>query len=266
MTTPSEPRAFGYAVAGNASPLDEHQAAPLDFHSLAIGFGRPPPSLDDGQAAILDYFRRRLKRRGVEWAGMVVEHAGEATRDVRSMTEGRRLLAQLRPGDHLLIADVGTAFPDTQALCETVEHYAGKGVFIHVVSLMNLWHEADRECRRQRHRDVNTIRRLQGLPTQGNPPLGFTIVGPKRHRRYAVDHETREIMRWIVGQVDNGHSFGEVAKRLCRERVMWKRRSRSASRGYTWEFWDRKRVARAYHNMRALMPLEKRQSAGGTAV
>jgi len=68
----------------------------------------------------------------------------------------------------------------------------------------------------------------------GNPPLGFKLVGPKDHRRCVPDPKEREVMGRILRWHNEGYSIDWIYFALIRDRVRT-REGREWGRTRIWE-------------------------------
>jgi DNA invertase Pin-like site-specific DNA recombinase len=226
--------------------------------------------LDSQDTQFLEYFERMLKPRGVELGPMFVDPAVSASKRMfLDRPEAARMQAALRGGDHVVIAKLDRAFRNALDYASTLQRWLEAGVHVHILNfgmdtsnptglmvakmvggMLAYFAEFESHMIGQRKRDANAIARRQGRPTNHRVKPGWKIAGPPGKRRIVPDEDERATMRKIVEWHDAGLTFSDISKVLTKQRVFWKKPSKT---GFTPEFWDRQRCRRAYLEMKRIM-------------
>jgi DNA invertase Pin-like site-specific DNA recombinase len=159
--------------------------------------------------------------------------------------EGRKLLAAIEPGDHLVVKRLDRAFRNLLDQCKMVALWEKKGITIHCIDLgldtstpagrlvahvLGALAQYEGELIRERNQARSDQKRkrmekigVDKLPNGGvsgkRPVLGYRKKGPPRKAYLVPDAEQRAWMGWIRRLKDAGLSFKEVTDN-CNQRLL----------------------------------------------
>jgi DNA invertase Pin-like site-specific DNA recombinase len=170
--------------------------------------------VDPQTAAIMRYFECNLAPKGLVFGEIITEQGVSGGVPLMSRPQGSRLQLLLGKGDALVFSKLDRGFRDTLDAMQTIRRLTEDGVQVHALDLpvhdlsvgvgwlllMVIAWAAEWERRRigERMRDSNRVRKAQGRPTSGMPPLGFRIVGPRGNKRLVPCEYTRQLMSKLV--------------------------------------------------------------------
>jgi hypothetical protein len=224
------------------------------------GYTRPifsGPSSASQKAEIESYFAR-LQPEGFAYGGCFSDPPDSGRVHLVEREAGRELDRRLKPGDQVVFSTL-LVWSRPMDFSRTAEAWMQRGIGIHVISVgvdsrtekgklgirvVQVCAEAFDNVlpREQACASVAKKRRLRKA-LNGNPPLGFKLVGPKDHRRCVPDSKEREVMGRILGWHKEGHSTDWIYFALIRDRVRT-REGREWGRTRIWEAIRAKRKLR----------------------
>jgi hypothetical protein len=207
------------------------------------------PSSASQQTAIETYFTR-LQPEGFTYGGCFSDPP-ESSRVRLDKREGvGDLDRHLVPGDQIVIASTPAVWNRPKEFIRIAAAWIKRAVGVHLLDLgMDSRTELGRtimncliKCvesfhvilpRERAQLSVAKKRRFRKA-LNGNPPLGFKLVGRKDHRRCVPDPKEREVMGRILQWHKEGHSIDRIYFALIRDRVRT-RQGREWGRTRVWE-------------------------------
>jgi DNA invertase Pin-like site-specific DNA recombinase len=208
------------------------------------------PSSASQQAAIENYFPR-LQPEGFAYSGCF----SDPPESSRVRLDKRKGVAELDrhliPGDQVVIANTPAVWSGPKDFVRIMEDWIKRGVGVHLLdigmdsrtelgtTIMNCLAkcvEAFHVILPSERAKVSVAKKRQSRKAlNGNPPLGFMLVGRKNYRRPVPDLRERRVMARILAWHEKGHSIDWIYFSLIRDRV----RTRSGRE------WGRTRIWKA---------------------
>ena len=181
----------------------------------------------------------------------------------RDRPAGKALMARVRRGDHIVVAEMTRGFRNTKDFLNTLDDLNARGVTLHLAD-MNLdmtssvgrmtgsilvvvaeWQAAEMSLRA--YAVIAREKRL-GHAGGGRPPVGWRNTGPKGKRVRVPDPKHRDMLERIVAwHEDGGLSWDRVADRV--EECLADQQGRPPyRRGDPRRRWGHSRCEMAYHS------------------
>src|SRR6266478_1276778 len=215
------------------------------------GYTRPiyaSPSSDSQRADIENYFAQ-LQPEGFAYGGCFSDPSDTNRVPLVEREAGRELDRRLQPGDQVVFSTL-LVWARPRGFWRTAEDWIKRGIGVHVVDIgldtrtengkigmgvIQSCSEAfdDILPREEACASVAKKRSLKKA-LNGNPPLGFKLVGPKGDRRCVPDPEEREVMGQILEWYKEGYSTDRIYFALIENRVRT-RQGREWGRTRIWE-------------------------------
>lgn len=187
-------------------------------------------SIPDQKVRAKRYYEMYLKDNGVVWGDFHEDGKGMSASKTPFVDRpaGRRLVNQLRPGDHLIIDKIDRMWRKVSDFCRMTDWFAENRITLHIVNMNGVslnsdtpmgkviltmiasFAEAEATMLSQRIRDGLSSKKMNGEPTQ---LMQGTMSIKKNNREYVVwDIEKRKIMKEVVRLHDDEHyTFVEIA-------------------------------------------------------
>lgn len=218
-----KPRAFGYGRVSRPSQYDKDNSIPAQ------------------KLRIEQYYEWALKPKGVEWCDFIEDGKAVSARSVPFMSRpgGRKIMSELRQGDHLIFDKLDRMWRDLRDFCFITEWFKRNNITLHIMNLggstfqtntvmgeaflqmIAVFAQLEAETTRERIRETAAIKRSQGLSITNNPPHGVKLVpvAGSKMKRFAWDLEERRMMALIVKLREEGlMEYEEIAAELERRR------------------------------------------------
>jgi DNA invertase Pin-like site-specific DNA recombinase len=214
------------------------------------------PSSASQLAAIENYFTR-LQPEGFTYGGCFSDPSDAGKLTKRKVVAD--LDSHLKLGDQVVIANTPAVWSGPKDFIRLVEAWIKRGVGVHLLDV-GMDSRTDQgkiilhclaKCvesfsvilpREQAQLSVAKKRRCRKA-LNGNPPLGFKLVGAKDRRRCVPDLKEREVMGRILQWHEEGHSIDRIYFALIRDRVQT-RRGREWGRTRVWKAISAERTLR----------------------
>ena len=181
--------------------------------------------------------------------------------DFRDRPHGRELNLKVMRGDHILLALGDRAFRSIADCCLCIKDWSERGVAVHYLNAdfdtstaagrmmaRNLASLAEYkgEYRNERQKFVYDTLRANGLPTNGNAPWGWKILG-KADRRFVEAWSDRKAANLALHRVDNLRwSYQQVVEAFNGNPPTKARRYNGRSKPWTvWSIFQAVKAARA---------------------
>lgn len=212
------------------------------------------PSSTSQQSEIENYFAL-LQPDGFAFSGFFCDPPSSYGVPLVKREAGRELDRRLKAGDQVAFSTL-VVWTSRGDFWRTAEQWIKRGVGVHVVDigldsrtengkiamgLLQCCIEAfDIILPRERAQVSVAKKRSFGKALNGNPPLGFKLVGPKGHRRCVADPEEWEVIRQIWVWHKQGYSIDRIYFALIDNRVLTRH-------GREWgrtRIWEAKRAAK----------------------
>ena len=176
---------------------------------------------------IRDYISLRLRPLKIRSGKIYADPAVSAFRcSLPSRPAGAKMMAHLRPGDHVVIAKMDRAFRSVIDFARTLSTWHDMGVHVHLLDLgvdttcsggrlvaSIMASIAEWESRRigERIKEALEERRAQGRATHGYPPIGYA----QQNKRWDPCPKERRIARQILAmRKKKGMMWKDIANRM----------------------------------------------------
>lgn len=198
-----------------------------------FGYGRASTdeqkeTLDVQRAAIEREYEYRYKQ-DYQWGGIFLDQGVSGRRQLGRRPEGVKLLAELEPGDVLVITKLDRGFRNARDFLEMLDYFAEKKVRLRLLDLdldtgstvgrlmatmLAAVAEFERARTCERVRETNESRRRKGLPT-GQAYWGWRNAGRVKGKKSLIrDDETRTWAGMCLEWYDQGWSIEDIWRHL----------------------------------------------------
>ncbi len=174
---------------------------------------------------------------------------------------GKALNSMLKPGDHIIFAELKTAFRSVRDALNTLKFWEDREIVVHFADLhldissangRFMLHILAAVCEWEAmitsERNLATAARLrrEGRKCSRHLPFGRKEVGTGKKKKLEWDVEVRAIMQWIVQQWDDlGTSFDKISDEIERRAAEAEGR-KPLCRVHPKRGWNRRRCEHAY--------------------
>lgn len=249
----------------------------------AYGYGRVShmkqqekgESLPAQEERSIAFYEFRLKPAGVVWGEFFGEpkHRSAYSTPLANRPGGRRLLATLKPGDHLIFDKLDRMWRSIDDFVVMRDWFFRHQIHVHVVNYMgasfewgspigrwiitNMVASAELESAVISDRIIRAKKRTRemGLWTNGSrAPLGTKAIGKKPNVKLVWNEPELETMRRIIDLVDKNWVPDSVAELLERELCAAEGREFNPSH-FVKKKWTKERIYRFVARGRWLLPL-----------
>lgn len=160
-----------------------------------------------------------------KYMGWVYDSATSGARALFERPNGRKLLALLQPGDHVVWAKLDRAFRSVIDGASTLAMLATRNVYVHsldlgldtstavgrcICTVMLAFAELERSYASQRTREALRVKRDAGKPWNGKPPVGWRKVGKKKDSYFVPDMEERAQVERLADLRDTGMAYETI--------------------------------------------------------
>jgi len=215
------PQAYGYARVSDQKQADHDESIP-------------------GQIARIEkFYEGHLQHLGVQWQGVEFDAFGVSASKIRLFNRpaGARLVAKMKPGDHIIFDKLDRAFRTMPDVALAIEWFKKQEMKVHfmelgtidytsiegemVIHMMGAVARAESAMKSRRVIERNEWARKCGRPTSGKAPLGTKIVrkgmGRKKTKILIWDVKVRAVMEEIVRLRAKNLSFAEISDIIERD-------------------------------------------------
>jgi DNA invertase Pin-like site-specific DNA recombinase len=211
------PTVYGYARASTGEQLD---------------------TLKIQQEVVEKEYLHRFKDKGYAWGGVYTDQGVSGGVCFANRPEGFKLNLAMERGDVVIISKLDRGFRNAGDFLNVLKDLARREVALVMLdmnldtstpvgrlmaSILAVFAEFERDRMRERQAESIAQRRAEGRPTQGNPPYGLKITGPRGDKRFVTDTFNRNIGSHIVRWVDAGWTFEQVYFHMLREKIKTRR-------------------------------------------
>jgi DNA invertase Pin-like site-specific DNA recombinase len=228
--------------------------------------------LDEQRDKIIEFANRLIEKEpGLVMGRIFEDQAVSASKYRFALRRGGRELSEiLKPGDHVILAEVSRGFRELRDQLVTVDDWAKQGIIPHFLDapwdiataeglaafqMTGMFAEYHARKTSERNKAVAARLRASGRPTNGSAPYGFTITGPKGRRKFSPMNQQERIDQRRIPQVivhlydEEGLTFAQVSDEI--ERRLAKRECRQPIPAWSNRPWKRDRCRRAYRAEKA---------------
>lgn len=222
----------------------------VDGHtSTAYGYGRVShidsfkegagDSVPSQQGRIEAYYKANLEVDGVKWGGFDDDQTNISAFKVpfEARPAGKRLLAIMKPGDHLILDKVDRIWRSSSDFVHLMENLENKQITVHIVNLLGqafknnsamgefmlklfvLFAELDSTIKSERTREAIHQLRVQGRRTGKAVPPGckfeYSMRGDRKITKVVWDPPQLALLDKMVAIIDShGHSWKHYADEI----------------------------------------------------
>jgi len=203
--------------------------------SKAYGYGRHSTNkqgMTEGEQKRVceEYYTRKLKPKGVEWAGFFYDRAVSGKTIFSEREYGRQVYFSLVKGDTLIVAATDRLFRNKVDGFVTLDQLDKKGVKRVILDLPDLsgldgdeelydmlesnmvlyGHMYRRMASRKMKLDIQA-KKEAGVPFSFASPVGWKVFGDRKNKSYRVNPLEREVVATMAGMHANGDSLETIA-------------------------------------------------------
>lgn len=203
---------------------------------IAFGYGRVShitqavgESINSQHDRVLKFYEHMLKDQDVGWGGFVPEKGGVSAFKTPFLKRigGRTLLAQLKPGDHIIVDKIDRLWRNVRDFTELAEWLKVSRITLHIVNMqgcqlsMNtpmgdfmltlfvMLAQLESQTKSERLRMQFRHSESRGYWQRRGRPPGTKIVGEKPRQKLKWMWEERKLMAEIVRIWDEHHRIGK---------------------------------------------------------
>jgi DNA invertase Pin-like site-specific DNA recombinase len=208
----------------NPSPPEPYAKPPIDGTSRAFGYARVSTtrqyerdnSIPDQRVRMEAYYSLQLRQQGIEWSGVIDDGSGSSARLRPFMTRPgvKKILSEIRQGDHLLIDKFDRAFRDTRDFLHCSNWFDRNQINLHILNfggqnfqpnspigrmfmtMVAAFAQLEAETTSARIKDACRESRARGFTTTSPPPGTKVLKKPKG--KLAWDVPKRRYMALIL--------------------------------------------------------------------
>lgn len=208
---PRGPRTFGYFRVSTARQAEE-------------GY-----SLDGQKAAIEKYARDK----GIDPVLFFVDPGVSASKvPLADREAGGELVRRLRPGDRVVVPKIDRGFRNFSDFVHWHDRWTEAGIGLHIVNFIGaqmdsstamgrmmvrqlaLFAAWESECNRERVMEAQAAKLARGLLLTRRAPKGFKAVKQGNGWRAVPDPAARRVMGQMLGWVEEGQAYRDIAAHL----------------------------------------------------
>ena len=166
----------------------------------------------------------------LEWGGFYNDGGQSAWKVCFSeRKQGKKLLAKLEPGDHLIFCRLDRAFRRITDAINQMDEWMRQGIGIHfvdqglnmdtangrlVVNVMTVVAQWESDIKSERCKEVHARKKSEGKPVNQKVPQGKKLVGTGENKRYVRDTSLLLYYRYIRILRGKGMSFAAISDRI----------------------------------------------------
>ena len=206
-----------------------------------------------------DYLKTLPAYADVTWGGLFRDEVQSAYKQFAHRPEGKRLLAALEPGDHIVLAKLDRGFRSMIGMSKQLEDWDSKGIRVHIVDLqidtgtpngrllLNIvgtvaqWNS---QLKSERIREIKARAKLFGHYVGGHVPLGFKVS--RRWGKYLYRYPAARAFMQHVVRLRDDQKMTWPAITLEIERLVAKSEKRKAATVESQCQWKHSRLKRCY--------------------
>tara|TARA_R100000458_G_scaffold14673_3_gene12453 strand:- start:89 stop:886 length:798 start_codon:yes stop_codon:yes gene_type:complete len=225
----------------------------------------------DAAGKYYDLLRTQDKYRDLDWGGFYTDE-GQSAWKLRfaDRKRGSVLASKLKEGDQIIFCKLDRAFRRLKDAINQMEEWIERGIGVHfvdqglnmdtangrlVVNCMTVFAQWESEIKSERVREAMARKKRNSQPVNQKTPVGKTLVGTGRNKRFVSDPSQRPVFRLIKYYRHCGLSLSRISDKL--EELLSKREDRDPIPAVHFKLkreWSKRRIQHVCENMEVLMP------------